>query len=183
VEVAASSFCSEACAQLAIGGDSAGDEDPRGAKRFLCSKGLADQIANDCMLKACYQVEGLWIGHGESIFNCGLCRRVRTGEQGFAAGFRFGTQVVKLDVAKDCRLDARKREEEMWIEIGDGRCSCGLGPRWFTAEVELGLDLRKRERDGAGVAVLRQCVDPRATGVAEAEKFGYLVVGFSSGVI
>jgi hypothetical protein len=37
---------------------------------------------------------------------------VGAGEEGVAAGFGFGTEVVELDVAEDGGLDAGEREEE-----------------------------------------------------------------------
>ena len=113
MEVAASGLRGEACAQLAIGGHSAGDQDAGGAERFLCREGFAEQIADDGVLKACDQVEGLRVGGGESVFNGGLGGRVGAGEEGFATGFGFRAQVVKFDIAKDRGLDAGKREEKI----------------------------------------------------------------------
>jgi len=49
--------------------------------------------------------------------------------------------------------------------------------------MELGLNPRKRERDGERVAELGEAVDPGASGIAEAEQLGDLVVGFTGGVV
>ena len=46
-----------------------------------------------------------------------------------------------------------------------------------------GFDLAEGEGDGAGVAVGGEGVDPGASGVAEAEEFGYFVEGFAGGVV
>src|SRR4051794_22858116 len=112
MQVAASSLHSEACAQFAIGGYPPCDEDARGAEGFLSGKGFAEQVADDGVLKTCDEVEGLRVGGRESFFDGGLGGGIRTPEEGFATRFGFGAQVVELDVAKDRRLDSRKREKK-----------------------------------------------------------------------
>ncbi len=183
MQVAASSFRGEAHAQFAIGSHSAGDQDTSGAESFLRREGLAQQVADDGVLKAGDQVESLRVGSGESILNGGFGGRVGTGEECFAAGFGFRAQVVQFDIAKDRGLDAGKREEKPRVEIGDGRGFGSFGARRFAAEMDFCFDLREGKRDGARISVLRERVDPRAAGVAEAEELGDFVVGFSCGVV
>jgi len=43
--------------------------------------------------------------------------------------------------------------------------------------------LRASEGDGVGVAELGESVDPGASGIAEAEELGNLVIGFAGGVV
>ena len=183
MQVAASRFRGEARAQLAIGGHSAGDQDTSGAEGFLCRKGLAQQVADDGVLKAGDQVESLRVGSGEGILNGGFGGRVGTGEECFATGFGFRAQVMQFDIAKDCGFDAGKREEKTRVEIGDGRGFGSFGARRFSAKMDFRFDLREGKRDSARISVLRERVDPRAAWVTEAEELGYFVVGFSGGVV
>ncbi len=129
MEVAASGLGGEAGAQFAIGGDSAGDEDAGGAERFLGGEGLLEQVADDGVLKAGDEVEGLRVGGCECVFDGGFGGCVGAGEESFAAGFGFRAEVVEFDVAKDGGLDSGKREEKVRVEIGDGRGFGGLGAR------------------------------------------------------
>jgi hypothetical protein len=71
----------------------------------------------------------------------------------------------------------------MAVEAGDGGCFGGFGSWRFAGEMELGLHLREGEGDGLRVAELSEGVDPRASGIAEAEEFGDFVVGFAGGVV
>ena len=71
----------------------------------------------------------------------------------------------------------------MRVEVGDGGGFGGLGAWGFAAEVKLGFDLREGKGNGVGVAVQGEGVDPGATGVAETEELGDLVVGFAGGVV
>ena len=61
METAASCFRGEAGAELAVGGNSASDEDAGGTERFLGGEGFLEQVADDGMLKAGDEIEGLWI--------------------------------------------------------------------------------------------------------------------------
>ena len=76
-----------------------------------------------------------------------------------------------FDVAEDGGLDAAEAEE-----IGRSRGAAAV-------PVGFGLDLCEGERDGGGVAVGSQGVDPRAAGVAEAEEFGDFVEGLAGGIV
>ena len=107
---------------------------------------------------------------------------LRTEEAG-GAGLGFRAEAVEFDVAENGGLDARKRKEEAGIEVGDGGGTGGLGARGLAGQMELGLNPRKRERDGERVAELGEAVDPGASGIAEAEQLGDLVVGFTGGVV
>ena len=107
---------------------------------------------------------------------------LRTEEAG-GAGLGFRAEAVEFDVAENGGLDARKRKEEAGIEVGDGGGTGGLGARRLAGQMELGLDLRKREGHGERVTELGEGVDPGASGIAEAEQLGDLVVGFTGGVV
>jgi hypothetical protein len=147
-EAEAGGFGGEAGAEFAIGGDAAGDEDAARAKGFGGEEGLLHEVADDGVLKAGDEVEGLRLHVAEGVFDGGptagaaSCvgglpgpeRRgtwgtrsfwgaggVGAGEEGVAAGFGFGAEVVELDVAEDGGLDAGEGEEETGIEVGDGR--------------------------------------------------------------
>jgi hypothetical protein len=104
-------------------------------------------------------------------------------EEAGGAGVGLFAEVVEFDVAEDGGLDAGEREEEMGVEVGDGGGESGLGAGSLAGEMELGLDLRKSEGDGEGIAVAGEGVDPGASGITEAEELGDLVVGFSGGVV
>ncbi len=67
--------------------------------------------------------------------------------------------------------------------MGDGGGFGCLGARGFAGQVKLGFDLREGKGYGMGVAVQGEVVDPGATGIAEAEELGDLVVGFAGGVV
>ena len=177
------SFSLKTLAEFAIGGNAPGDEDPGRSQGFGCGKRLFEQVPHDGMLKACDEVKGGWVAGGERIVDRGACRRIGTGEERFASFFGLRSQVVKLDVAQDRGFDSGERKEEVGIERGD-RCGLGaLGARRSALEMGLGLDLSKREWDGAGVAVARERVDPRTAGIAEAEQLGDFVVGLACGVV
>ena len=183
VEVAAGGLGGEAGAQFAIGGNSSGDEDAGDTEGFLGGEGLLQQIADDGVLKAGDEIEGLRVAGGKCLFEGGSGESVGTGKEGFAAGLGFRAEVVELNVAENGRFDSGKREEEPRVEVCDGSGFGGLGARGLAAEVKLGLDLREGEGNGAGVAVQGESVDPGATGIAEAEEFGDLVVCFAGGVV
>ena len=135
------------------------------------------------MLEAGDEIEGLRVAGGEGLVDGGACRRVGAGEEGFAAGFGFWPQIVQLDVAQDGGFDSREGKEEVGVEACDGCGAGGFGSRGFAGEMELGLDLGERERDGAGIAVQGKGVDPGTAGIAEAEELGDFVEGFSGGVV
>jgi hypothetical protein len=90
---------------------------------------------------------------------------------------------VEFDVAEDGGFDSAEGEEEVGVEIGDGGGFGGLGARQLAAEAEFWFELCERKRDGAGVAVEGEGVDPGTAGVAEAEELGDFVVGFAGGVV
>ncbi len=71
----------------------------------------------------------------------------------------------------------------MRIEARYGRGFGGFSARGFAAEVNLCLDLRKRERDGLRVTELRQRIDPGTAWITEAEELGYFVEGLAGGVV
>ncbi len=50
-------------------------------------------------------------------------------------------------------------------------------------QMDLGLDLRKRKRHRVRIAEAGQRVDPGASGIAEAEQLGDLVVGLAGSVV
>ncbi len=183
MQVAASSFSGEACAQFTVGGDAPSDEDAISAEGFLCIEGLAEQVADDGVLKAGDQVESLRVGCGQCILDGWFGRSIGAGEEGFATSFSLGAQVVEFDVAKDGCFDAGEREEKARVEVGDRDGFRGLGAGRLSAEVRFGFDLRERKWDSARVAVLRKRVDPRPAGIAEPEQLGDLVVGFAGGII
>ena len=105
------------------------------------------------------------------------------GKERFASALGFGAEIVEFDVAEDSGLDAGEREEKMGVEVGDGGGFGGLRSGGLARQVELWLDLREREGDGVGVAVLGEGVDPGASGIAEAKELGYLVEGFAGGIV
>ena len=76
------------------------------AKGFLGGKGLLNEVADDSVLEAGDEVEGLRIAGGECIFDGGLRRSAGAGEERFAAGFGFRAKVVELDVAENRRFDS-----------------------------------------------------------------------------
>jgi hypothetical protein len=90
---------------------------------------------------------------------------------------------MEFDVAQDGGLDAGEGKEEAGIEACDGRGAGALGARRPSVQVSLGLDLGEGKRDGAGVAVESESVDPGTAGVAEAEELGDFVVGFAGGIV
>jgi len=184
-EAAALSLRSEAGTKLAVGGDSAGDEDAGGAEGFGGGEGLLDEVADNGVLEAGDEVEGLGIALGERVFYGWLRGSIGTDEEGLAAGLSLRAEVVKLDVAQDGGLDTGEREEEVRIKAGDGRGFGGLGARRgsLTGQVSFWFELCKCEWDGVGIAVECESVDPGTTGVAEAEKLGDFVVGFAGGVV
>ena len=103
-QAAAGGFGGEAGAKLAVGGDSAGDEDAGDVLRLGGGEGLLHQVADDCVLKAGDEIERGLRAEGESFF-AGL-RRTEVGEHAADAGFGFGAQAVQLDVAQDGGLDS-----------------------------------------------------------------------------
>ena len=69
------------CAEFAVGGHSAGDENARGAQRFGRGEGLLHQVADHRVLKAGDEVEGGLRAEGESFFR-GLRRAERRPARG-----------------------------------------------------------------------------------------------------
>lgn len=183
MQVAAGGLGCKAGAQFTVGGDSAGDEDTGRSECFLRGEGLAEQVADDGVLKAGDKVESLRISGGEGILNGRFGRSVGASEKSFATGFSFGAQVVEFDVSKDRRFDARKRKEKVRIKVGNRGGFCGFGAGRLSSKVGFGFDLRKGKWNGLRVAVLGECVDPRSTGIAESQEFGDLVVGLTGGVV
>jgi hypothetical protein len=99
-------FGGEAGAEFAVGGDASGDEGCGGAEGFGGGEGLLHQVADDGVLEAGDEVEGLRVAGGERVFDGGAARGVGAGEERFAAGLGFGAQVVEFDVAEDGGLDS-----------------------------------------------------------------------------
>ncbi len=161
-------FGGEAAAELGVGGDSAGDEDGAGAEVLGRGKGLLEEVADDGVLEAGEEVEGLWVegpvGDEASDVIGGRAEGVGDG----AASFDGGLHAVGLRVAEDGGLDAAEGEVE--VRAGGG------------IRVAV-LDRREGEGDGAWVAVRSEAVDPGAAGVAETEELGDLVEGFAGGVV
>jgi hypothetical protein len=88
-EVAALGLGGKARAELAVGGDSAGDENSRGADGLLCGEGFLEQVSDDSTLEAGNEVEGLRIAGGEGGFDGGAGGRVWPGKERFASGLCF----------------------------------------------------------------------------------------------
>ena len=80
-------------------------------------------------------------------------------------------------------LRRKGRAVEEAIRVLTARMGRAPGEAEVALEMGLGLDLSKREWDGAGVAVARERVDPRTAGIAEAEQLGHFVEGLTGGVV
>lgn len=106
MNVAARGLCGEAGAEFAIGGDTSGDEDAADAEGLLGGEGFLEQVADDGVLEAGDEVEGLRVGVGEGLFDGGFGGGVGASEEGFAAGFCFGAEVVELDIAENGGFDS-----------------------------------------------------------------------------
>ena len=131
-------------------------------------EGLLEEVADDGVLEAGKEVEGLrlegavgdqsgdGVGGGFEVVDAG------------AAGLDEGLHDVGLGIAEDGGFDAAEGE----VEAGVGG---GIGVA--------GLNGGEAERDGAGVAVGGEAIDPGAAGVAEAEELGDFVEGFAGGVV
>ena len=158
----------EAAAELGVCGDSARDEDGASAERLCGGEGLLEEVADDGVLKAGEEVEGLRLeGFGSDEMGDVSGRGAQRMSDG-AAGLDRRLHVMRLRVAKDRTFDAREREVEARV-----------GREFWTAR----LDGREGEGDGSGVSVRSESIDPGATGVAEAEELGDLVEGFAGGVV
>ncbi len=90
---------------------------------------------------------------------------------------------MELNVAEDGGFDSGKREEEVWIEVGDGSGFGGFGAGSFAVQMRFGLDPREGEGNGFGVAEAGEGVDPGTAWVAKTKQLGDLVVGFACGVV
>ena len=177
-EAAAVGFGLEAAAKFAVGGYSTGDDDAASAERFRGSEGLALEIANDSVLEGSDEVEGLLVA--ELSYSFVFWSEIRVNREVESAGFDALSHVVSFDVAENGGLDAAKGEVEVRAFGAAGGFFVGGGG---AVAVDAGLDLTEGEGDCSRVAVRCEGVDPGATGVAEAEKLGYLVVGFPSSVV
>ena len=155
-------------AELAVGGDAAGDEQAVRAVVLGGGEGLAAEVVDDGALEAGDEVEGLLVAESGRA-SAGLHRSAASCWR--RAAMDCG-HVVGFDVAEDGGLDAAEAEEEWALRRRAGRS------RW-----RFGFDLREGEGYGAGVAVGGEVVDPGAAGVAEAEQLGDLVEGFAGGVV
>ena len=175
-EVASVGFGLEAAAKLAVGGDSPGDDNAVRAKGFGSGKCLALEVADDGVLEGGDQVEGLLVAEFYDGF--GLWGERGVVGKGGATAFDTVAHMVGFDVAEDSGFDAAEGEVEVRAFGGCGGLFVGdAGARGAM------FDLAEGERDGARVSMGRECVDPRAAGVAEAEELGDLVVGFAGGVV
>ncbi len=163
-EAAAGGFGGETAAEFGVGGDATGDDEAAGSEGLGGGEGLAEEVADDGVLEGGDEVEGLGVEEGEGFGGGGFEGGV--GGEGEAAGFDGLGHLIRLGIAEDGRFDSAEGE----VVAGGG----GGGAGFDVAEVE---------GDGAGVAVGGEGVDPGASGVAEAEEFGDLVEGFSSGVV
>ena len=173
----------EAAAQFAIGSDAPSNQYFCYSEGLGCGEGFAQQIADDGVLEAGDEVERGGVAVREGLVEGRPGWRSRTGKESVAPGFSFGAQVVKLDVAQHRGLDAGKREEEAWVELGDGCRFGSFGSRRISAQVDLVLDLGEGKRNGVGVAVKSELVNPGTAGIAEAEELGDLVVGLAGGIV
>lgn len=107
-------FGLKTAAQLTVGGDSAGDDDAAGSKALGGGQGLADEDADDGVLEARDEVEGLGVHQGERVFGTGV-RDLR--ERGLA-GVGGLPHAVRLHVAEYGGLDTGEGEVEAWAGLG-----------------------------------------------------------------
>ena len=110
-ETAAVGLGLEAAAKLAVGGDSAGDDDAAGAEGFGCGEGLALEVADYGVLEGGDEVEGLLVA--EFCYGGGFGGDGGIGGESGATGFDALAEMVSFDVTQDCGLDAAEGEVEV----------------------------------------------------------------------
>src|ERR1700733_4132748 len=98
-------------AQLAVGRDSARDDDAVGAERFGRRKGLAQQVADHRVLERGEEVKRLPIA--KRYCGWGFRRKRRIGGQSDASGLDALARGMRLDVPEDSGLDAAEGEVEV----------------------------------------------------------------------
>jgi hypothetical protein len=148
------------------------------AESFGCGEGLALEVADYGVLEGGDEIEGLLIA--EFCYGGGFGGDGGIGGDCGATGFYGRAEMVGFDVTEDGGFDAAEGEVEVRaFASGWGFFVCGSG----AVAMDAWLDLAEGEGDGARVAVGGEGVDPGASGVAEAEKLGDLVVGFAGGVV
>ena len=169
-------FGGEGDAEFTVGCDSTGDENAGGAIVLGCGEGAPLQIFDDSVLEGRNQVKRLLVAERQ-----GICRPWGSdGLQCVATRIDRSLHAVHLDIAQHSSLDAAEREESLGgksilpgfhIVFGD------------LAEMRFRLDLREGERNGARIAVGRQCIDEGTAGIGQAEQLRNLVEGFACCVV
>src|SRR5580698_1490610 len=90
---------------------------------------------------------------------------------------------MQLHITQRRRLNPRKGEKKTRIEFGDRSGLGGLSARRSSLQVNLRLDLCKREGHGARVAETRESIDPWAARITEPQQLGDLVVRLTGCVV
>jgi len=163
----------ETNSQLRVGRNTSGNEHRGGASAFGGAHRLADEIFDHRVLERCDQVEHLVVAKRKHLVGR---ERVIGREYFVALGGGCG-QAVQFDIAGDGRLYAAVRKIDRVLGIVRQLRAV------LVAEMRLGLDLRKGERDGARIAMRGERGDPRTAGVAEAEHTGHLIEGFAGSIV
>jgi hypothetical protein len=110
-EAAAVGFGLKPAAELAVRGDSAGDDDAVGAEGFSGGEGLALEVADYGVLEGGDQVEGLLVA--EFCYGVGFGGETGIGGENGAAGFDACAEMMGFDIAEDGSLDAAEGEVEV----------------------------------------------------------------------
>ncbi len=108
----------------------------------------------------------------------GFRRKRRIGGQSDASGLDALAHVMRLDVPEDSGLDAAEGEVEVRALGVSGSFFVRDAFAWRTA-----FDFAETERHCARIAVRSERIDPRTTGIAEAEQLGHLVVSLAGSVV
>ena len=146
-------------------------------------EGFAQEIFDDGELKAGDEIERGLVAESAGILPRWFLSAGIEVHESLLSGFRGGAHCVQLDVAEDGGFKAGEAEEKLAVEGFNGRGDGSFGARCFAFEMRLGFDPGDAERNREWVAEVSQMINPRATGVTEAEQLGDLVEGLACGVV
>ena len=176
------------CTQLLIGGYSAADEEGSNIIFARCSERFADEVRDDGALEGRDEVERLPVTKAKKVVDCGLGNLL----QSCSPLFNGRLQVLGFYVSQDGSFDSAVGKVEARTRVGG---LAFLSWDWIVFAREPHFSLSGNfvavavlhpgdlELDCVGIAVGREPVDNRSSGIAEREELGDLVEAFSGGVV
>jgi hypothetical protein len=159
----------EGGAEFAIGSDASSDKEGRHVVLACGRERFVDEVVHHGALERGDEIECDGVAERKVVAR----RELRAAAECATALLDAAFHVVGFEIAQDGGLDAA---------VGEVHAVAVVAIAVLGIAVTV-LDLAERKLHGLRIAVLREEVDDRATGVAECEQLGYLIEGLAGSVV